>query len=109
MHESMPALSYIQMGQSVIVVTWLPGHSIVRKGTNVAAAEPPLHTDLIRRDQFHGFISFEDVKLSQHINNVKSNVKKQGKREDLISSRVIYATTMCLFLAVESILDETVR
>lgn len=80
MHETMPALSYIQMGQSVNVVTWVPGRSIAREGTNVFAADSPLHTDLIRRDQFHGFISFEDLKISPHINNVKSNVKKQEKK-----------------------------
>ncbi len=35
--------------------------------------------------------------------------KNKGKERDLISSGDIYATNMCLFLVVESILDETVH
>lgn len=39
----MPVLSYIQMGQSVIVVARVPARSIGGRGANAAAAEAPLH------------------------------------------------------------------
>lgn len=57
MHASMPVLNYIQMVQSVIVVSWVPALSIVRKGTNVAAVELPSYEDFTGNYQFHDFIS----------------------------------------------------
>lgn len=55
----------------------------VRRGTHVA----PLCADLTRQERFH--------------------VKK--KKADLISSGLINASNVCLFLVVESILDQTVH
>lgn len=54
----------------------------MRRGTHAA----PLYADLTRQERFH--------------------VKKKA---DLISSGLINASNVCLFLVVESILDQTVH
>lgn len=78
MQKSMPGLSYIQMGQSVIVVTPVPGEK-----RNSCCS-------FIRRFNKTGTISCK-------------------KKADLISSGLINASNVCLFLVVESILDQTVH
>lgn len=74
-HKTMPVLSYIQMGQSVIVVT-RGACLLYSKKTSPLL---PLHTHLIRHDQFHCFICSEDLKVSPRTN------KKGEKKKDLIS------------------------
>lgn len=111
MHPSMPVLSFIQMGQSGIVVSWVPGRSIVRKATNVAAVEPPIDTGLDRKwPVFRGLLSlYIRSKMSKKHQNDTNTAKNMKKSRVLIPVGVIYTTNMRLFLTMESILDETVH
>lgn len=95
-HKTMPVLSYIQMGQSVIVVT-RGACLLYSKKTSPLL---PLHTHLIRHDQFHCFICSEDLKVSPRTN-------KEGREKKISFSHLchkyvpIFGSRKHFFLCME--------
>lgn len=102
-HPPMPGLNYIQMGQSVIVVSRVPPHSVVRKRHQCCSCGAAFHADFDKKSPIqHFYLRIFTI--------YKKQLQKTGEKRGIwFSSGVIYATNMWLFLVMESILGESVR